>query len=169
MPTVRSKTKKIVMVGAGGAGKSTIASRLVTGTFVNRTMTIGLDIESWALVDEEGQVSARAAIFDLGGQEHFRFFQERFVSGASIVLIVFDITRFKTIIDIDEWVPIIEGLPRQKWLLVGNKTDEGQVIPTEEIESKAKELGIPFVLVSAKTGENFDKLADMVQHLLRSA
>ncbi len=169
MPAVRSRTKKIVMVGAGGAGKSTIASRLVTGTFVNRTMTIGLDIESWALVDEEGQVSARAAIFDLGGQEHFRFFQERFVSGASIVLIVFDITRFKTIIDIDEWIPIIEGLPRQKWILVGNKTDEGRVIPTEEIESKAKELGIPFVLVSAKTGENFDKLADMVQRLLRSA
>lgn len=162
------KPKKIVMVGAGGAGKSTIASRLVTGAFVNRSMTIGLDVESWTLVDEEGQVSAKACIFDLGGQEQFRFFQEQFVTGASIVLIVFDVTRFTTIVAVDEWLPMIDSLPRDRWILVGNKTDEGSVISAEEIEKKGKELGIPFILVSAKTGENFEKLFEMVEHLLRS-
>lgn len=163
------KPKKIVMVGAGGVGKSTIASRLVTGTFVNRSMTIGLDVESWTLVDEEGQVSAKASIFDLGGQEQFRFFQERFVAGASIVLIVFDVTRFMTIVAIDEWLPMIDSLPRDRWILVGNKTDEGSTISTEEIEKKGRVLRIPFILVSAKTGENFEKLAEMVELLLRSA
>ena len=162
------KQRKIVMVGAGGAGKSTIATRLVTGTFVNRTMTIGLDVESWTLVDEEGEVSAKASIFDLGGQEQFRFFQERFVVGASIVLIVFDVTRFRTILAIDEWLPMIDTLPRDRWILVGNKIDEIRAIQDDEIESKASELGIPFVLISAKTGENFERLSRMVQEMLHS-
>ncbi len=154
--------KKIVMVGAGGCGKSSIASRLATGNFVDHQMTIGLGIDSWTSVDEKAGVEIHASIFDLGGQEHFRFFHEGLVSGESILLLVFDVTRFKTLFSLAEWIPIIEQIPRSRWILVGNKLDEQSMITEEDIIEKSLDWGVSWITVSAKEGINFDKLVKMI-------
>ena len=160
---MKPTTYKIALVGAGGVGKSAIASRLATGTFVESTMTIGLDVESWSFTDSEDGSEVRASIFDLGGQEHFRFFHEGFMSGAKLVVIVFDVTRFRTFLEVDEWLELIGHVPREKWILVGNKSDEGVQVDEGEIQNKAAELGIPYLIVSSKTGESFDKLVDLIK------
>ena len=154
--------KKIVMVGAGGCGKSSIASRLATGSFVDHQMTIGLGVESWTSVDEETGIEIHASIFDLGGQEHFRFFHEGLVTGASILLLVFDVTRFKTLFSLTEWIPIIEQIPRSRWILVGNKLDQQSMVSEEDIIEKSLEWNVPWISVSAKENINFEKLIKMV-------
>ncbi|MHA1883304.1 MAG: Rab family GTPase [Candidatus Thorarchaeota archaeon] len=160
---MKPTTYKIALVGAGGVGKSAIASRLATGTFVESTMTIGLDVESWSYSDKADGSEVRASIFDLGGQEHFRFFHEGFMSGAKLVVIVFDVTRFRTFLEIDEWLELIGHVPREKWILVGNKIDQGSQVDEEQIKAKAEELGISYLVISSKTGESFDKLIDLIQ------
>ncbi len=154
--------KKIVMVGAGGCGKSSIASRLATGSFVDHKMTIGLGVDSWTSVDDDNGVEIHASIFDLGGQEHFRFFHEGLVTGASILLLVFDVTRLKTLFSLSEWIPIVEQIPRSRWILVGNKLDDHSMVSEEDIIEKSLEWGIPWITVSAKEGINFNNLIKMI-------
>ncbi|UCE11540.1 MAG: GTP-binding protein [Candidatus Thorarchaeota archaeon] len=161
------KNVKVAMIGAGGCGKSTIASRLVTGSFLDQTMTRGLNIDTWSIVDCEEEAVITAAIFDLGGQEQFRFFHEDLAQGAHMVMLVFDVSRFKTMLEIDEWLGLIEHIPKEKWILVGNKTDLNATIEESEIKAKAEELGIRYVLVSTKTGDNFEELASSVKRILR--
>jgi hypothetical protein len=55
---------------------------------------------------------------------------------------------------------LIMGVPNEKKLLVGNKLDLGQGVSCEEVQELADEFGIDFILVSSKTGENFDTLID---------
>ena len=159
---MRKIPKKIVMVGAGGCGKSSIASRLATGSFVDHKMTVGLGVDSWKSVDAERGIEVHASIFDLGGQEHFRFFHEELVTGASIILLVFDVTRFKTLFELNEWIPIIEQIPRDRWILVGNKLDETSFVTDEDIQERAQGLNIPWVSISAKTGDNIEKLIRLI-------
>jgi small GTP-binding protein len=157
---------KIALLGAGGVGKSTIASRLVTGSYIDKKMTVGLDVESWSLEDCNGECVIRASLFDLGGQEHFRFFQEEFLKGSSLVLIVFDVSRFRTFLDVDEWLEMIKEIPKDRCILIGNKIDEGVSVPEEEILNKSKEMGIKHLLISTKTGKNFNQLVDYLENTL---
>ena len=161
------QTVKIALLGAGGVGKSTIASRLVTGSYVDKKMTVGLDFESWCLRDTNGDALVRASLFDLGGQEQFRFFQEEFLKGSLLVLIVFDVSRFPTFFDIDDWLKMIKEIPRDRCLLIGNKVDEGFSVPMEQIQNKADELGVECILISTKTGKNFNQLVDFLEDTLR--
>lgn len=157
---------KIVLVGAGGVGKSCISSRIVTGDFIDQSMTIGMNVDSWTIVEEDDNAVIKASVFDMGGQSQFRSFQEGLVTGADALLVVFDMTSFESLMQIDEWLPLVETIPRDRWILIGNKIDDETAMDEEELIQKANELGVKHIQVSAKTGENFDKLELMVEKIL---
>lgn len=167
---MNQRVVKVAMVGAGGTGKTTIASRLVTGRFVETMMTAGLGIETWSLVDQECDGEIKATIFDLGGQEQFRFFQSSLLKGTQVVLLVVDLTRFRTLIEIDEWIDLIPHVSPDMWVLVANKLDAvDKSLSEQDIAEKAHALDIPYILLSAKTGENFDRLIEILTNILQSS
>jgi hypothetical protein len=59
---------------------------------------------------------------------------------------------------IHEWMDLLSTVPDEKKLLVGTKLDIGSQIPEEDILEIAEEYGLDFILISSKTGENFDNL-----------
>ncbi|NWF95711.1 MAG: GTP-binding protein [Candidatus Thorarchaeota archaeon] len=160
---------KVAMVGSGGAGKTTIASRLVTGQFVETMMTIGVSIQTWSIESEAHDSKVVACVFDLGGQQQFRFFQSSLLIGTQVVLIVVDLTRFSSLMEVDNWIPMILHVPRERWIIVANKADEECGVKEEDIREKAQELGVPYVIVSAKTGQGFDALAAMATKIILSS
>ena len=161
------KLHKLAVVGAGGVGKSTLIARLVTGEFIDKSMTIGFDVESWTVEDDEAGC-IKVAMFDFGGQKQFRFFQGSLMIGAKVALIVFDSCSYRSIMQLKEWMSLIEGMPTERKLVVGTKIDTGETMDLDEIESCASEMGIEYVLVSSKTGENFDILIEKLQRILKS-
>lgn len=163
--TTPQKVMKLAVVGAGGVGKSTLISRIVTGAFLDKSMTVGFDVESWTL-STNGDGAIKVCLFDFGGQKQFRFFQGSLVMGAKAALVVFDCNSFKSLMQIGEWMDLIAAVPKEKILLVGNKVDMGQSISYEEIEETAKEYGIEYMLVSSKTGENFETLLERVAKMV---
>ncbi len=159
-------TIKIALVGPGGVGKSTIAKRLVSGNYLPTEMTVGLNIESWSFMDSTNECVVKATLFDLGGQPQFRFFQESLIKGADFVLIVVDLSDFDTFRILDEWISLISFIPRDRWLLIGNKIDKVDDSVSEDIVELATSLGVRYVLVSAMTGYNFDKLKHELTQLV---
>ncbi|MBD3404953.1 MAG: GTP-binding protein [Candidatus Lokiarchaeota archaeon] len=162
------KVVKMALVGAGGAGKTTIASRLITGEFIETLMTIGINIETWKLEDDASDSDVTVALFDLGGQNQFRFFQKSLLSGTHAVILVVDMTRLPTLFELDDWIKLIQHVDKEMWLLVGNKCDDHIMMTEDDIRKKAEEIGIPYVILSAKTGEGFDELVERIIDMMRN-
>ena len=87
---------KIVLIGPGAVGKTSLLQRFVHNKFSEGySLTIGVDFLSKEVKVEPGE-SARLTIWDVGGQERFRFMRSRFYDGASGALLVFDLSRAQT-------------------------------------------------------------------------
>jgi small GTP-binding protein len=157
------KIVKLAVVGDGGVGKSTLISRLATGEFIDKNMTVGFDVESWTISTNSDSEAIKVACFDFGGQKQFRFFQGSLILGAKAALIVFDCNSYMSLMKIREWMSLIVGVPDNNKLLVGTKIDMGSGIPIEDIQEIADEYGIDFILISSKTGENFYQLIDRLK------
>ncbi|MFX1272902.1 MAG: ADP-ribosylation factor-like protein, partial [Promethearchaeota archaeon] len=127
MGLTRQDIIKISLLGAGGVGKSTLVARLVSGNFIERSMTVGVDIDTWMVLFDDLPAS-KITFFDFGGQEQFRFFQAPLMVGAKIALIVFDCSSYRTLLAIEEWMPITCGIPDQYKLLIANKIDNPNLI-----------------------------------------
>ncbi len=164
--TTAKKLVKLAVVGDGGVGKSTLISRLATGTFVDKTMTIGFDVESWTITTQSDSEAIKVACFDFGGQKQFRFFQGSLIIGARAALIVFDCNSFMSLMKIREWMELLVGVPNGNKLLVGTKLDMGSAIDCTDIQELADEYDMDFLMVSSKTGENFDKLTEKLKVMI---
>jgi small GTP-binding protein len=159
------KIVKLAVVGNGGAGKSTLISKLTTGEYLDNKMTIGFDVESWTFSDEEDSSAYKVSCFDFGGQTQFRFFQGSLILGSKIALIVFDCTSYNSLLKIDEWMELLTSIPNDMKLLVGTKHDLGLAIPQEDIQTVADHYGLDYMLVSSKSGENFDLLCQRLKSM----
>ena len=160
------KLVKLAVVGDGGVGKSTLISRLATGEFIDKNMTIGFDVESWTISANGDSESIKVACFDFGGQKQFRFFQGSLILGAKAALIVFDCNSYMSLMKIREWMDLLVGVPDDRKLLVGTKLDMGSNIPDEDIQEVADEYGIDYIQISSKTGENFDQLISRLRDIV---
>ncbi len=163
-----TRVVKVAFVGSGGAGKTSLASRLVTGEFVQTMMTVGINIQTWSISDEESGGNVKVAMFDMGGQPQFRFFQASLLVGTHAVLIVVDMTRPRSLFEVDSWLPLIQHIPRTRWLLVGNKCDEQSQVTEDDLRQTAEMLGVKYVIVSAKTGQDIPRLIEVLVSLILS-
>ncbi|TXT67419.1 MAG: Small GTP-binding domain protein [Promethearchaeota archaeon] len=159
---------KCVLMGDGGVGKSTMLQRLITGEFMPMKMTIGADFQNYTVSMDNKVV--RLQIWDFSGQEHFRFFLGNYCQGASGVLLCYDITRFSTFKNIENWYDLAkENTDNPIFILIGEKNDleEYRSVSREAGESLKEDLGLKYFFeTSSKSGINnkkiFEKLAEAI-------
>ena len=158
-----SATFKICFFGDGGAGKTTLIQRFVTGRFNESTlMTIGVDIATKQLKIEDWDVSLQ--IWDFGGEERFRFFLPAYARGSFAGIFMYDITRYSTLMDFDNWLKVFKNganyeLKPIPILMVGGKSDLefDRGITFEQAQNFAASRNIFDVIeCSSKTGQNVD-------------
>ena len=86
-----------------------------------------------------------AYFWDTFGAEKYRSITKSFIKGSDIVILIYDITRRKTFLELDFWINIVKNEIRNENVIfgiVGNKIDlydESQV-EQEEGEKKASEI-----------------------------
>ncbi len=115
---------KVVLAGDGGVGKTTLIHRYITNSFIDSTkITIGAAFHTHEIETEEHSVLVQ--IWDLGGQEQFKQMGifGKYFKGASVSIIMFDLTRLSTIESIPEWADLALGASNTKIILVGGKKD----------------------------------------------
>ena len=153
---------KLVALGDGAVGKTSCIKRYTEGSFSERyIMTIGttfaLKTVEVDMVDS-GRATARVVLWDLAGQPTYNELRRRYMAGASMAIIVYDVTRPQTFLDIGEWfTKFITVCPNAVVAVIANKIDRSdRLVPPEAGEMITKWLGVLHYETSAKTGENVD-------------
>ncbi|XP_061646484.1 ras-related protein Rab-23 isoform X1 [Phyllopteryx taeniolatus] len=147
---------KVVVVGNGAVGKSSMIQRYCKGVFTkDYKKTIGVDfLERQIIVNDE---DVRLMLWDTAGQEEFDAITKAYYRGAQACVLVFSTTDRDSFLAIDNWKEKIEAevgdIPT---VLVQNKIDllEESVIKNEEAEGLAKRLKFRFYRASVKEDLN---------------
>ncbi len=153
---------KIVMLGDGAVGKTAMTARFTQDHFdSDYKRTIGSDfaIKRLTLEDLDAQVTLQ--IWDLAGQPRFESVRQGFYRGARGGLLLYDVTRRRTFMNVENWKDeAFKNLQNEiPLVLVANKVDlkDSRVVSTEEGEKYAKKNGLIYVESSALTGENVEE------------
>ena len=153
---------KIVVVGDGGIGKSTMIQRLTTGLFIPMKITIGTDLATYHIQVSEFE-TAKLQVWDFGGEQRFRFFLPNYCRGASGCLLCYDITRYNSLENLEEWYNIVqENSENPVFMLVGQKCDlaqEKRAVEYSVAEGFQRKHNISYLFeTSSKSGHNTENV-----------
>ena len=164
---------KLCIFGDGGVGKTTLVRRYLTSVFTDdSTMTIGVDFHVKTLEVKGRKVALQ--IWDFAGEERFRFLLPSYVRGASGGIFMYDITRYSSLKNMEEWLNILKGSvekeeKRVPLLMVGGKLDleHKRSVPMEETIKMAKTHDILEIIeCSAKTGRNVEQIFESISRIM---
>jgi small GTP-binding protein len=160
---------KVVVVGDGGVGKSTMVQRLTTGQFIPQKITIGTDLATYDINIDK--INVRLQIWDFAGERRFRLFLPNYSRGATGCLLCYDITRRPSFYSLDEWYNIVKNnADNPVFILVGEKLDLADIRRSVAFDD-GKEFRENYELddffeTSSKSGENtrniFETLTRMI-------
>ncbi len=99
---------KLIVIGSGGAGKTSLVNRLVYNVFdLRERPTDGIRIVPWT-VTLRSRESVCLRIWDFGGQEIMHATHQMFLTSSSIYLLVLDGRRNTEETDANYWLNLIE-------------------------------------------------------------
>ena len=155
---------KIILIGDGSVGKTSLLYRFCQNTFSSDyMMTMGANFLKKQIKITKKD-SADLVIWDIAGQfEKFGRFHDTFYKNANGALLVFDLTRQKTFDSIDKWhADVAEILKKEiPFVLIGNKVDLVQQgnrpIDANASEEYATQRNSLYIETSAKTGEHVEE------------
>ncbi|MFX1364758.1 MAG: Rab family GTPase [Promethearchaeota archaeon] len=153
-------TFKILLLGDASVGKTSFTKRYCYNIFnPSERLTIGVDFHVKTIELNNNRIKLQ--LWDVGGEERFRFLLPTYCLGANAAFLLYDITRPSTLDNISEWITIV----RQKGgpipiMLVGSKLDleksQRQVQRDYGIQIAEKNDMASFVEISAKENINVD-------------
>jgi Ras-related protein Rab-11A len=162
--------RKVVMIGAGGSGKTALVNRFLTQKFSEQyIVTIGSQfaVKKVRVQNNGRDVIVKLLVWDLAGQERFDFIRESYYRGSKGALLVFDTTRKSTFIELEKWIAETENALGQRIpiILLANKVDlsNQRVITTEMGKAFSKEHGlVGYLETSALNGQNVEEAFQML-------
>jgi len=149
---------KIIIGGDGGIGKTTLLKVFCGQGYSNQDMTIGFEIYTKAFYFNGSKEILQ--IWDLSGQDHFRFLLPDYFKGAHGVLLGFDMSRRVSFLNLRTWMSIlIAKCPEASVCLIATKADLGyhptlSHVMAEEFVQKFKMTD--FTEVSSKDNVNIE-------------
>jgi len=170
MPTtqVEKRKFKVVVLGDPSVGKTSTILRFTDNVFLRAYIpTMGLNITQ--KIFNIGATIIELVLWDLGGQTKFESIRRKFYEGASILLLVFDLTNPMSFANVPKWYQDIKDyMKNNKALngyLVGNKNDlvNNRIVSETDAKKLSYSLDLEYLEISALTGYNveitFQKIA----------
>jgi small GTP-binding protein len=157
------------MIGDASVGKTSLVKRYCYNLFnPAERLTIGVDFHV-KTIELKGK-KIKLQIWDVGGEERFRFLLPTYTLGANAAFLLYDITRTATLENVSEWTSIV----RQKAgpipiMLVGAKidlADDQREVPREHgIQVAQKHKFASFVEISSKDNINVNEAFETLTEL----
>ncbi|XP_050402655.1 ras-related protein Rab-23 [Patella vulgata] len=151
---------KVVVVGNGAVGKSSMIQRYCKGIFTkDYKKTIGVDfLERQIEVNNE---DVRLMLWDTAGQEEFDAITKAYYRGAQGCVLAFSTVDRDSFEAIETWKKKVEDEVGQiNMVIVQNKIDliDEAVVHSDEAEALAKKLRLRFYRTSVKENLNVDEV-----------
>ncbi len=163
-------TFKVLILGEASVGKTSLTKRYVSGIFnPKEKLTIGVDFYI-KTVDVLGK-KVKLQLWDLGGEQRFRFLLPTYCLGANATIFLYDITRLNSLENIHSWISIVyqrSGLI--PILLVGSKLDlerDKRSVPSEyALQVKEENNLSDFIEISSKKNINVNRVFETICKLM---
>eukprot|EP01156_Anaeramoeba_ignava_P002452 Anaeramoba_ignava/a218432_57.p1 GENE.a218432_57~~a218432_57.p1 ORF type:complete len:234 (-),score=75.56 a218432_57:43-681(-) len=154
------KHYKIVLLGEGRVGKTSILIKYIDDTFdpdMKSTKRAAYLDKSLDL--PEGRV--KLSIWDTAGQEQFRAVNPMYYREAKGAILVYDVTDENSFKRVKDWVKeLIQMIGNDVVLIIaGNKSDlTKRLVSEKDALEYAQSINAPHIYTSAKTGSNISQL-----------
>eukprot|EP00048_Salpingoeca_helianthica_P015422 m.226697 g.226697 ORF g.226697 m.226697 type:complete len:207 (-) comp17014_c0_seq1:90-710(-) len=167
---------KVVILGDGGVGKSSLMTRFVNNEFDLQSFhTIGVEfLNKEVQVEDE---SFTMQIWDTAGQERFKSLRTPFYRGTDCCMLTFDVNDAQTFENIPVWrkeflhYADVRDPASFPFILLGNKVDQGNRVVTDQQVRQwcAENGGVQFFETSAKDNINVEKAFKAAAALMKRA
>ncbi|KAL7860320.1 hypothetical protein AOLI_G00166690 [Acnodon oligacanthus] len=160
---------KLLIIGNSSVGKTSFLFRYADDSFTSAFVsTVGIDFKVKTVFRNNKRIKLQ--IWDTAGQERYRTITTAYYRGAMGFLLMYDITNQDSFNAVQDWATQIKtySWDNAQVILVGNKCDleDDRLIPTEDSQRLADELGFQFFEASAKDNINvkqvFERLVDVI-------
>lgn len=157
----KSLLLKVILLGDGGVGKSSLMNRYVTNKFDSQAFhTIGVEFLNRDLEVDGRFVTLQ--IWDTAGQERFKSLRTPFYRGADCCLLTFSVDDRQSFENLSNWqkefvyYADVKDPERFPFVVLGNKIDKlERQVSTEEAQAWCMENGnYPYLETSAKDDTN---------------
>lgn len=150
---------KVVLIGEGTVGKTSLAHRLIEDRYVVRDRTHGMNV--WPLelpLAPDVTVEREALLWDLAGQEDYRLIHRLFLEETALALLLINPQKDDPFTEAGDWLKSLETAAERRVprLLVFSQIDVGGMkIGNAKIERFREQHGFAgWLATSAKTGEH---------------
>ena len=149
-------SKKIILTGSFGVGKTSLFNRFIYQQFSDKYLTtIGVKVNNKTIKIDDETISMM--VWDVAGEVSQDKVPASYFLGASGIIYVMDLSRPLTFVNLESDIQFLKDLlPNGTVIIVANKKD---LVTEEQLETIRQELARPFdYSTSAKTGENVEEL-----------
>ncbi|EZG68106.1 GTP-binding nuclear protein Ran [Gregarina niphandrodes] len=148
---------KIVLIGDGAVGKTTLVKRHLTGEFEKKYVpTLGAEVYPLKFDTNFGPIIFN--VWDTAGQEKLSGLRDGYYVHANGAIIMFDVAARITYKNVTSWHRDLERVcPNIPVVLVGNKVDVQERIVKAKHINFHRRKNIQYYDLSAKSNYNFEK------------
>ncbi|XP_078723037.1 ras-related protein Rab-12 [Lampetra fluviatilis] len=153
---------QLILIGNRGVGKTSLMERFTDDAYSDACKsTVGVDFKIKTI--ELGGKKIRLQIWDTAGQERFNSITSAYYRGARGILLVYDLTRRDSFLDLHKWMSMVDKYASEDvdLLLVGNKLDreaEREVTREEGLKFAQRFSGMRFCEASARENRNVEDI-----------
>jgi Ras-related protein Rab-1A len=169
MTDIKEIQKKIILLGDGAVGKTSLIRRFVVDKFDDKyIITIGSKItaKNIHIHKNEKNFQMKLQIWDILGQKGYTKLHKSSFRGTDGVILVCDITRKTTLQSLTNyWIPEVHNIAGKiPFVILANKSDllGNAAFEEEDLRELAKNFHASYYYTSAKFGDNVQKAFESI-------
>ncbi|MFN7928321.1 MAG: TIR domain-containing protein [Blastocatellia bacterium] len=163
-PTRRYVNAKVVLLGEGTVGKTSLAHRLIEDKYVIKDRTHGMNV--WPLdlpLPPDTTLEREALLWDLAGQEDYRLIHQLFLDETALALLLINPQKENPFAEAGDWLKALKTAANNQdskreaaRLAIFSQVDVGEPkLGTTKLDRFCKDHGLDdWLVTSAKNGRN---------------